>query len=761
MATLQDKMDELSRRISELAAQQTHLGKQLLALMNELDELKRLSASATTTPSIKEPIPVKEYHEVITAPSRKPAAVVQSQARTQPPVSRPADGRGFSFEEFVGKNLASKVGILITIIGIFIGARYAIERELISPGMRIVIGYLCGGALVGIALKLRKKYELYSAVLMGGGLCVLYIITYVAWSFYHLLPQSVAFGAMLLLTGGIVYAAISYNQVIIAHLALVGAYAIPFLLSNNSGRYDFLFMYMLIVNAGILLLSFFRYWKSLFYVAYLLTWAIYSTWYVFEYDDRRHFALAFVFLCVWFLLFYATFLAYKLIKKEQYNFSDVLLLLSNTFIFYALGFALLSGYTDAVYWPALFTAANGLIHLGVSIIIRRFKLADRALYYMVLGLFVVFMTIAIPVQLDGNWVTLLWAGEALLLFIIGRTRAVELYERLSAGLVILALGSMFQDRIMNLNQYLYADAFRNIVFYTCLAVLVVMGIISWINRKEQYRPKEENRSGWTAFFDYLVPTLLFMFGYMLFYLETRDFAWQMVANGWGKINGLVRSVLFIYTNVYGLAVLMINQRWLRNKWLASASIAGLLIFSICYIVDGFRVFNELSIGYFMHTSAAGPGVLLLKYGGIALLVYILSIGNRVVRQYTSDQTVLRSWLILLQVMTLAFISYEYVNWATIAGALEQYKVGLSIIWGLYALLLVVYGIWKKQRYLRLSAILLFAVTTLKLFFYDLSEAGTITKTLSFITLGIILLLVSFLYNKYKEVLFGDERTGAQ
>jgi len=80
---------------------------------------------------------------------------------------------------------------------------------------------------------------------------------------------------------------------------------------------------------------------------------------------------------------------------------------------------------------------------------------------------------------------------------------------------------------------------------------------------------------------------------------------------------------------------------------------------------------------------------------------------------------------------------------------------LSILWGVYALALVVLGIRKKQKHLRLAGIALFLVTLIKLFLYDLAGAGTITKTVSFISLGVLLLVVSFLYNKYKEVLFGE------
>jgi len=48
---------------------------------------------------------------------------------------------------------------------------------------------------------------------------------------------------------------------------------------------------------------------------------------------------------------------------------------------------------------------------------------------------------------------------------------------------------------------------------------------------------------------------------------------------------------------------------------------------------------------------------------------------------------------------------------------------------------------------------LFAVTLIKLFFYDIAELDTISKTVVFLSLGILLLIISFLYNKYKDLIF--------
>ena len=103
---------------------------------------------------------------------------------------------------------------------------------------------------------------------------------------------------------------------------------------------------------------------------------------------------------------------------------------------------------------------------------------------------------------------------------------------------------------------------------------------------------------------------------------------------------------------------------------------------------------------------------------------------------------------LLHVSVLWIASSELINWMDLAGSVQSHKLGLSILWGVYSLLLISLGIAKKKKHLRVGAIVLFAVTLVKLFFYDISDYDTLAKTIVFVSLGVLLLIISFLYNKY-------------
>ena len=195
--------------------------------------------------------------------------------------------KSINWERFIRENLFSKIGIGIIIIGVFIGVKYSIEHNLISPAMRLVLGYLVGAGLFVAGAMLKKKYESFSAVLVSGAMTIFYFVTFIGYSVFNFFPQSLTFILMFLFTAFTVAASLNYNKVVIALIGLVGSYAVPFLLSDNSGRVSILFAYTAIINIGVLIISFYKQWRSLYLSAFVFTWLmLLSLWANnYEYDD--------------------------------------------------------------------------------------------------------------------------------------------------------------------------------------------------------------------------------------------------------------------------------------------------------------------------------------------------------------------------------------------------------------------------------------------------------------------------------------------
>jgi hypothetical protein len=76
--------------------------------------------------------------------------------------------------------------------------------------------------------------------------------------------------------------------------------------------------------------------------------------------------------------------------------------------------------------------------------------------------------------------------------------------------------------------------------------------------------------------------------------------------------------------------------------------------------------------------------------------------------------------------------------------------GISILWSLFALGLIVGGIHKQAGALRLTGLGLFAVVVVKVFFSDLASLDQFYRIVAFILLGILILCGAFLYLKYRQ-----------
>ena len=524
------KINELEQRIGNLLYRQSVFYKEIKQLENELAELKRQSnfSSVSATNTVKTPVE-RPTEKPIERPTEAPAEkttetpVITAPSTPKPQFSLPTINRPkqpSDLEKIIGESWINKIGILIVIIGVAIGAKYSIENELISPLTRIILGYLVGIGLLGFGIKLKPKFEGYSAVLVSGSISIFYFITYFAYSFYNLIPQILAFAMMLIFTVFTVFAAIKYNRVVIAHIGLIGAYAVPFLLSSGSGRVDILFSYMLIINLGILFISIKRDWKTLHYNAFFFTWLIYGSWFAdksFYSSLQGYEALGIGFATAFFLIFYGVSLFNNIISKEKLDKINIILILLNSFIYFGFGYGIFNSNTKLDTYLGLFTLFNAVIHFVVLFFIKSKKLADSTLFYSTLGMVFTFITIAIPIQLDGSWVTLLWIAQGTILFWIGKTKNIPIYEKISLPILGLSFLSLLEDWSF----YRYANngdiqAFWNINFLTGILAILGYGFVVYLSRKHDETEENQKFSPFNAIKSFYLPALLVLTAYLTF-----------------------------------------------------------------------------------------------------------------------------------------------------------------------------------------------------------------------------------------------------
>lgn len=780
-----DRINQLLDKLETLLKRQDVFSREINNLRVEINRLKTTETEQTTEKEeakLDRPITDTDFEikkEKITADYQTTQQQTKKEhlKQTIPPINK-APKTKIDLEKLIGENLINKIGIAITVIGVAIGAKYSIENELISPLTRIILGYLTGLGLLGFGIKLKSKYENYSAVLVSGAMAIMYFITYSAYDFYDLIPQVFAFALMVILTVFTVIAAINYNRQIIAHIGLVGAYAVPFLLSEGSGKVAVLFSYMAILNIGILAIAFKKYWKPLYYVSFGLTWLIFLSWFLSKYQTNEHFGLALVFISLFFVIFYLTFLAYKLLQKEKFVIDDIILLMINSFVFYGIGYSILDSHQTGNQLLGLFTLINAVVHFVASVIIYRQKLADKNIHYLIAGLVLVFITIAVPVQLDGNWVTLLWVGEAALLFWIGRTKDVPVYEKLSYPLMILAFFSITHDWTSVYDTYNHENPetritpLLNVNFLTSILFIAAFGFINLLNRNKKYTSALESQKGISKLISFSVPAILLFTLYYAFRMEISTYWNQLYVDSaliinsesqeysnyyWNYDLSRFKTVWIINYSLLFVSILsFVNLKKLKNQQLGLINL-GLIVFALfVFLTQGLYVLSELRESYLEQTLSQyyqrGIFNIGIRYISFVFIALTLVTCNKYIRQDFMQRDFKMAFDFLLHASILWIASSELINWMDIAESTQSYKLGLSILWGIYSLFLIALGIWKKNKPLRIGAIALFGVTLVKLFFYDISHLNTIAKTIVFVSLGVLLLIISFLYNKYKHII---------
>lgn len=768
--------EDLSLSLSKRNKHISAINEELLKVKNEVDPLNKNNPAVSKADqhvkkleqhiliikkehnAIKNEIGFYSQEENPDSQEKEPIEEPKSYKKESNPTSPVQTAQNSDIESFIGTNIISKVGIGLLVLGVGIGAKYAIEEDLIGPGVRIVSGYIFGFTLLALSIYLKNKYESFASVLFSGAMSIMYFITYFAFEYYHMLGREVAFGMMIIFTVFTVFTAIKFDRQLIAHLGLVGSYAIPFLLSASSANVTHLFIYMTIINSGILIVSIKKYWISLYYSAFGLTWIIYAVWYFAQYNLYADYNTAVTFAIVFFFIFYITLIGYKLVHTKKFEELDIIFVTLNSLIFFGFGYAILERESD--YIVAGFTLANAAIHLIAKVIAKQFNGYDKNFNFFTLGLAIAFVTITVPILAEGNWLAVFWAVESAVLFWIGRKQKVLFYEVISYVLISVSLIAMILEWEKYYNHISSSHSmFNNEGFLSSSIILSSLGVIRLIG----YITRESKTNNYNQ----VVTGLLLSTVYMLFFLEINahwelklvgtytDNFWYGVSNETKAIRSMKMIWLLNYSMIYVSVISWLNI--LKFKSFSFGSM-NLLVNSI--LISIFLLMGLYQISYRPELNAH-MDFYFMRYVTLGFFFFLVFTTLWYAKQEFITLHLKVASEVSLLVIILWVATSELFNWAQITHLESFYKLGLSLLWGFYGFGLMIYGIARKRKYLRITAICLFGLTILKLFFYDLANLNTLSKTIVMISLGVLLLIISFLYNKYAEDLLDNEKASVE
>ncbi len=385
--------------------------------------VERLEAMLTSThppppvaQSVDEPeeTPIEPERAV---PPPSPPPLIPSGTRPSRTVN--AD----QLESIIGRRWLGWIAIAVILFATAFFLKYAFDNRWIGELGRVSIGITFGIVLSALGFKYgRRGWRVFAQILLAGGIVLLYLSTYAAFGYYHLVNQKAAFVYLAILIIEAAALALVYEAPAIAIMALIGGFLTPLLLHSERDQYQSFFAYIIALDVGALALL--KRWRGLSSIAYFGTHLLFWLWYDERYHEQKLVAVV-VFQLLVFLIFLAAHLAKKLVRRQRVTSEDLVLFVANPFTFFFTTYQVLNpGHHD---WMGVLAIGMALVYAAVAKLLLDRNVSTPVEILTAIAVALVFVTIAVPIQLKSNWITIAWAVEALTLLWAGlETRSLRL-----------------------------------------------------------------------------------------------------------------------------------------------------------------------------------------------------------------------------------------------------------------------------------------------------------------------------------------------
>jgi uncharacterized membrane protein len=413
------------------------------ALERRLAEVEhKLTALATAPPAPQPETTAAPRHAETAPPAPQPP---RPAAASEPP---PTAG-GLDLETLIAGRWLNRVGIAALLFASGFFVKYAFDNNWVGPSGRVIVLLVLGTALVAWSQwLLGRGYFYFSEGIAGLGAGVLYLALWAGWSYFKLMPQGVAFAGMMGVTAAMAVIALGRDSQRVALVALLGGFLTPALVSTGTDQQVILFTYLLVLNAGLLFLARpyvrpaggVREWKSLEWLGLLATVGYFALWYARFYEDPKLLRTA-LFATLFFALFGALPVR-RALARGTLPARQTLLVLANAFWYLlALRALLWPGHRWALMLMMLaLAAAHQVVAQQVPPAEEKKGEGPSPVRVLFTGLALTFATLAIPVRLDGKWITIAWAVEGAVLVWSGFATRVRLLR--GVGLFLFAVTAL-------------------------------------------------------------------------------------------------------------------------------------------------------------------------------------------------------------------------------------------------------------------------------------------------------------------------------
>ena len=639
-----------------------------------------------------------------------------------------------NFEKYIGENLFGKIGILIFIIGIGFFVKYAIDQNWINETARTLMGYAVGAGMLVLAERLHKRYHTFSSLLAGGAFGIYYLITAIAFHYYALFSHTMAFVILCATTIFMSAVSVLYDRKELAVTALVGGFIAPFIISTDSSSIISLQIYITILNIGMFCLAMYKKWAILpmvsFGFTYIILWGTTALGSFSDSEAVTTYPTLFAFATLFYVIF---LLPVVFILRTQYGENTRLGLLgiitANSFMYLIYGDFLLQHFeasSDTTAYLAFFIAA---VNLAIHLYLRFRVEGQDTLRNLMLGLAVTFASMGIPILFSAANVLMVWAAESVLLLWLFTKEKNRIYELASAVLLLLTLGALAYYRTTDAFIHDTGDSlFFNGAFFVTTFVSIAYFVVAVIMQYNKELFSDTKRLiAYTP-----CNAIAYALGFSILFLAFRDnfhFHLEQPISEYASL--LTANIMLL-----GGALILRKRFEISENKLAyeiSLYLAGILF---AMTVWNYTAPDGLLLRWLM-------ALVTIAYMAYCMRGQLLVTSNQ--RNLHTEYSII-STLMWLTLTRLLLITFNEVNFST----------AFSLSLGIAAFILMCIGMRYHSKEIRIVSLAEFGIVIGKLILNDVWAMPALGKIIVFISLGALLLILSFLYQKLKDALFNEE-----
>jgi len=666
---------------------------------------------------------------------------------------------GIPTEFAVATTWLIRAGVLCMVLAVGYGLMLSIERGIMPPEGRVALSFLGGAAFLVLGVRfMTKSMQALGQGLIGCGIAIFYFAFFASYSMYELMPSMGAFAGMIFVTIVAAFLATRFNALSIAVLGLVGGYLTPVIIKTPDPNYYALYFYLTLLAVGMALISFKRQWPLLIWLSFLFNsviFAVAASMATEKMDagivrEMSH-------LCGFFVIYSAAIIAYTTRHRVTATPLEIIALFANALFTFGYG-SWLIGWDggDRKIQLSIFAfciAAFYAAHIWGFLMAKRF---DRVVVSGFIALVAIFLGVAVPLLCTGAVLTSVFALQALVFLWLSR--------RLNSRMFFFGSFLFYAITLVLMLVRFMAHPFSEVTSDTYLASLAdhlgdfIVPILSlfaaeWVLR----RPTGDTKRGVADLSESMNSTLqgvgvlalTLFFGaavvYMTFELSTvlrifvsaYQFAgitvlWMFFALYLLMMRRRMPPALF--KTLAGLMVVALVLQWFFGGWTGCTMPTCSPMFCLAAQYDW-----ELAFPRLLSTVAC-------------LLVVIV-----MWRTFTTRDEKQPRHVFFYTALTVGFL-YLTFEAATLFNAFfkpETVPWAVSVVWGIYALAMLLGGLQFNYKALRITGLVLFVTTIAKVFLFDLADSDVLYRLVAFFILGIALLLAAYAYLRKRDKFQSD------